>query len=115
VGLALFGGHHEAVVRQRVALRIGQQKATIGSGVDDHDHRQTPAVWQRPRLLAILTTDIRPSDEGAAILANVGGRHRDLAPDLSIDADRVLIGPWCPYSVIELQVRLGSTTETRFV
>ena len=73
------------------------------------------AVGQRPRLLAILTADVRPSDEVGAVLADVGDRHREPATDLAIHANRVLVGVRRAHLGIEQQVALGSTTETRRV
>ena len=46
VGAAFFHGHHEAVVRQRVAVGIRQQKPSSGRAVDELEHGYGGAVWQ---------------------------------------------------------------------
>ena len=39
VRAAFLNGHHEAVVRQRVAVGIRQQKPASGGAVDELEHR----------------------------------------------------------------------------
>ena len=112
VGPAFFDDGHEAVVGQRVAVGIRQQEAASGGAVDEHRTPARAAVGERPRLLAILAADVRPSDEVVALLAHVRDRHRERRPSsrsTPIEYSSVRGARVCG---IEQQVDLGSTTET---
>ena len=96
----------EAVVLHRVIRLIRQQEAAICRVSDEHQHRHGPAIEQRPRVLAVLATDVGPADEVTAILVNVGDRQRETVTDLTIGADGVLVGARRARGGIEQQVLL---------
>jgi hypothetical protein len=54
-----------------------------------------------------VPADIGPSDEVAAILADVGERHSEPATDLAIHADGELVGARRTHAGIQLQVEPG--------
>ena len=98
VRAAFLHGHHEAVVRQRVAVGIRQLKPASGGAVEELEHGYGGAVGQLLRALTILTADVGPADEVGAILADVGDGHCEPATDLAIHANGVLVGMGCAYS-----------------
>ena len=58
---------------KKQALRIGQEEAPVGRRVGQHEDRQNGAVGERSGLRAVLASSVRPADEVAAALADVGG------------------------------------------
>ena len=75
-------------------LGIGQQEAASGRAVDEDRHRQGAAIGERPRLLAILAADVRPSDEVGAFLADVGDREVELPLVRRFRFERGCSFPW---------------------
>src|SRR5687767_15580408 len=55
---------------------------TLFRSVGEHEERHRPAVLQRPRFLSIQPAGIRPPDEVAAILSDVGERHPEPTTEL---------------------------------
>ena len=95
---AFLHGHHEAVVRHRVAVGIRQPKPASSGTVEELEHGYGGAVGQLLRALTILTADVGPADEVGAILADVGDGHCEPATDLAIHANGILVGMGCAYS-----------------
>jgi hypothetical protein len=92
VRIPLFQGRHQALIGQEVAVLVGQQEAPARGAAGEYEDRHNPAVCHRSCLLAIAPAGISPADEVAAILPDVGDRHREPATQLPVHAHRILVG-----------------------
>jgi hypothetical protein len=104
---ALVDPDREAVVSQRVALGVREEKATGRRTVDEIEDWNDSSVAQRLSALSILAAHIGPADEVGAVLTDVRSGDGHSTADLPVHANGVLVGVWRAHVGIEQQVSSG--------
>src|SRR5215208_2628622 len=98
---ALVDPDDEAVVSQRVALGVREEKATGRRTVDEIEDWNDSSVAQRLSALSVLAAHIGPADEVGPVLTNVRSGDSHAAADLPVHANGVLVRVWRTHVSIE--------------